>query len=112
MKKYKEILKDVSSMDWSDRMGFQVALCVYCASEGEQYSEEEFEGLCKITATVCDDMDNSNMQIIADAICDARFNLGWGYRKRIGKIYKKDFKDLRKDKEDAIIDAVWNRIMG
>ena len=112
MKTYKEILKNIEAMDWNERVKVQVALAVYCAADGDDYSEDEFCGLCKITKTVLDDMDNPNLQLIADAVCDAYFNKGYGYAESIGEIYVNDFEYLTSEKEEAIIDAVWNRIIG
>lgn len=112
MKNYKEILKDINSMDWSERTNSQVALAVFRAADGEDYSEDVFCGLCQITKTVWDDMDDSNFQLIADAVCDSYFNKGYGYAESIGKIYVNDFEKLTSEKEKAIINAVWNRIRG
>ena len=112
MKSYKEILKDIKSINWSDRLNTQVALAVYCAADGEDYSEDDFCGLCKITKTVWDDMDNPNLQLIADAVCDAYFNKGYGYAERIGELNVNDFENLTSEKEEAIIDAVRDRIIG
>ena len=112
MKNYIQILKTIQKMDWSERINSQIALAVFCATDGGDYDENEFCGLCKITGTVLNDMDNANLQLIADAVCDAYFNKGYGYAESIGEISRNDFEHLTSEKEDAIIDAVWYRIIG
>ena len=112
MKNYIQILNTIKEMDWTDIINSQVALAVFCAADGDDYDEKIFCGLCKITKSVWGDMDTPNLQLIADAVCDAFFNKGYGYIESIGEIYVNDFERLTSEKEDAIIDAVWNRIQG
>lgn len=108
MSKYNEILQNIKKMDWSDIIKTQIALAVFCAADGCEYTEVEFDGLCRITKTVWGDMDNPNLQIIADCICDNYFMLNWGYCSE-KSITDNDFDRLSVEKENSLIDAILNR---
>lgn len=108
MSNYKKILENIKEMDWSDITNSQIALAVFCAADGCEYAETEFGGLCRITKTIWSDMDNPNLQIIADCVCDNYFDLGWGYCSE-KTITEKDFNQLSVEKEDSLINAILDR---
>lgn len=108
MPNYNEILENIKKMDWSDITKTQIALAVFCAADGCEYTEVEFEGLCRITKTIWGDIDNPNLQIIADCVCDNYFMLGWGYCSD-KTITDKDFSQLSVEKENSLIDTILDR---
>lgn len=104
---YREILKEIKKVDWSDRIRGQIALAVYSAVDSQEEStEDQFVGLCKIVKTIWCDMDNPNLQIVADCVADCYFDMGWGYCSDDLVITDEDFERLSPEKEDALIDAI------
>ena len=110
MKSYIQILKTIKEMNWNERINSQISLAVYCAADGEDYSNEEFKGLCQIVKTIEGKMDEPLLQLVADAVCDAYFRRGYGYAEHIGEISAKDFEQLSAAKEETVINAVWYRL--
>ncbi len=111
MKNYETILKEIEKMEWPDITAAQTALAVYRAADGNEYGETEFAGLCKITQTIWDDMDdNPNLQIIAEVVCDCFFDKEWGNESGVPILNGKDFEYLSKDRENRIINAIYNRM--
>lgn len=108
MSKYNEILEKIKKMDWSDITKTQTALAVFCAADDCEYTELEFEGLCRITKTIWSDIKNPNLQIIADCVCDNYFMLGWGYCSD-KTITDKDFSRLSVEKENSLINTILDR---
>lgn len=110
MRDYKNILNEIQKMEWSERMAYQIALAVYASCDGVEYSASQFKELCAVVRTIWDDMDNPNLQIIADCVCDCYFNLEWGYRNGKTIITDNDFGMLSVDKEDNLINAICDRM--
>lgn len=103
---YREILKEIKKVDWSDRIRGQIALAVFSAADGQEYTEDQFIGLCKVVKTIWGDMDNPNLQIVADCVADCYFDMGWGYHGDDLAITDEDFERLSPEKEDDLIDAI------
>lgn len=108
MSNYKIILKNIKEMDWSDITNSQIALAVFCAADDCEYTETEFDSLCRITKTIWSDMETPNLQIIADCVCDNYFDLGWGYCSE-KTITDEDFNQLSVEKENRLIDIILDR---
>jgi hypothetical protein len=108
MLNYNKILQNIKKMEWSDITNSQIALAIFCAADGCEYAETEFDGLCRITKTIWSDMDNPNLQIIADCVCDNYFMLNWGYCSE-KTLTDKDFDHLSVEKENKLIDAILDR---
>lgn len=85
-----------------DRQDCQVLLAIDSALS-EPVSDKTFDLLCAFTCIIYSDLDNSNVQLLADIIVDLYQDCGYGYRTSDCKLTFKNLRECSSSSKEMIL---------